>query len=233
MDTGQVAVATITWARSVKEEMLLGRALEALARTRLPAAVADRGTSPAFTDRLRSMGAFRVAVTTRQGLVPQVQASLDLAAAFATRFILYVEPDKGAFFEQGMGEFLREAPDADDVGVVLASRSERSFQTFPPMQRYAEGVINQLCAEVIGIRGDYSYGPFVMDRALVPHVSGLDSQLGWGWRHSTFVAAARRRQRLVHIVGDYECPLDQRDEDDDQRTHRMRQLSQNILGLIT
>jgi hypothetical protein len=86
---------------------------------------------------------------------------------------------------------------------------------------------------MIGIRGDYSYGPFVMHRALVQHVSGLEGHLGWGWRHSTFLAASRSGQRVVPVYGDYPCPPDQCDEDDGERRHRLRQLSQNILGLVT
>jgi hypothetical protein len=233
MDARQVAIATITWVRSSGEERLLSRALEVLARTGLPVAVADRGTSATFAEGLRRLTGFRVAISNPQGLVAQVQDSVDLASAFGTRFIMYLESDKEAFLQHGIGEFLRQAPEEDDVGVVLASRSDAGFQTFPPMQRYTEGVINRLCEEMIGIRGDYSYGPFVMNRALVQHVSGLEGQLGWGWRHSTFLAASRKGQRVVHVVGDYACPPDQRKEDDGERRHRMRQLSQNILGLTT
>jgi hypothetical protein len=38
--------------------------------------------------------------------------------------------------------------------------------------------------------------------------------------------------RVVQLTDDYPCPPDQRHEDDRERTHRLRQLSQNILGLI-
>jgi hypothetical protein len=100
------------------------------------------------------------------------------------------------------------------------------------MQRYTEGVINRLCAEMLGVAGDYSYGPFLMARALVPRVERLEGSLGWGWRHRIFLACHRERLRIVHVKGDYPCPEDQRVESDEERTHRMRQLSQNILGLI-
>ncbi len=132
-----------------------------------------------------------------------------------------------------MDGFIRSAPDDDRVGVVLASRTEQSYGTYPPMQRYTEGVINHLCAELIGARGDYSYGPFLMNRALLPAIENLDRSLGWGWRHYAFVTAHRHGLRVVHIAGDYPCPPDQREEDDAERVHRMRQLSQNVLGLIT
>jgi hypothetical protein len=89
-----------------------------------------------------------------------------------------------------------------------------------------------LCGSVLGVRGDYSYGPFLMAAALLPRVVELDPTLGWGWRHRIFLNAKRDGRCIVHVAGDYACPPDQRSEDDDERAHRLRQLSQNIMGLV-
>ena len=232
MDSSQVAVATITWARSASEATILGRALRRLAATGLPVTVADAGTDRSFAADLKSLSSFRITTPAQLGLVAQVQASVRTAAASGRRFILYVEPDKELFFENGLDEFLRRAPDDTQVGVVLASRSLESFQTFPSMQRYTEGVINRLCSELVGHTGDYSYGPFLLNRELMPLIDQLQPQLGWGWRHFVFKEAARRGLSVSHITGDYPCPPDQRVEDEAEQRHRLRQLSQNILGLI-
>lgn len=231
MDADDVAVATVTWPRSADEEALLVRALGLLAHAGLPVAVADRGTSAAFTSCLERLR-FRVTVPAEPGLVAQVTATLAVAGAFGRRFILYVEPDKQLFFGERMSEFVRRAPDADDVGVVVAARSAESLETFPAMQRYTEGVINHLCGELIGVPGDYSYGPFLMNRALLPSLTSLPPRLGWGWRHFAFLTAHRLGYRVHHVSGDYPCPPDQRHESAPQRAHRLRQLSQNIRGLI-
>ena len=225
-------MATITWARTASEGQALLRSLGRLADAGLPIAVADRGTSAAFTESLCRLDGVSVTVASGRGLVPQVKASVELAATFDTRFILYAEPDKAEFFASGLGPFLDRVPYDDGVGVVLASRSPAAFDTFPPMQRYTEGVVNTLCGEVIGIMGDYSYGPFVMNRALLFHIAALDKSLGWGWRPSTFVAAHRQRLEVVHLVDQHPCPVDQREEDAAERAHRLTQLSQNILGLV-
>jgi hypothetical protein len=227
-----IAVATMTWVRSDVEEARLRRSLERLSAAGLPVAVADAGTSPAFAQFLDVLPGCRVAAPRERGLVGQVKASIALAATFGPSQILYTEPDKEAFFGSLLDGFLRRAAEAGGAGVVLAARSEESFQTFPPMQRFTEGVINHLCAAQIGVVGDYSYGPFIIDRALFPHVATLDGSLGWGWRPSTFLAAHRRGLRVVHLADDYPCPGDDRGEDEGERAHRMRQLSQNILGLI-
>lgn len=232
MTPDKVAVATVTWARSASEEALLVRSLALLAGSGLPVAVADRGASATFGEALRSFAGFSITVPAEQGLAAQVEASLTLAARFRRPFVLYVEPDKETFFERGLRGFLRDAPDDSDVGVVLASRTDESYRTYPPMQRYTEGVINHLCEHLIGKAGDYSYGPFLMTSRMLPWLAGLDRSLGWGWRHFAFHTAHRHGLRVLHVDGDYPCPPDQRAEDDEERRHRLRQLGQNILGLI-
>jgi len=164
--------------------------------------------------------------------VPQIQASLALAATFDKPFTLYVEPDKELFFAGPMADFLRRAPDAADVGVVIASRSDQSMATFPPTQRYTEGVINYLCGERLGAAGDYSYGPFLIARVMLPKLAALDPTLGWGWRHAAFALTVRNALRVALVTGEYCCPADQRVEDEAERAHRVRQLSENIRGLL-
>ena len=233
MKHSDVAVATITWARTSNQESELLASLNALARVGLPVAVANRGDSDGFEDRLRELPGFQVCQPSSPGLVAQVQASVAAAARFDRRFILYVEPDKTFFFERRMRPFLDAVPDRDTLGVAIASRTATSFATFPPMQRFAERVINRLCADLIGVAGDYSYGPFLLHRALLPIVAAMPPSLGWGWRHAAFLAAQRERLEVLHVTGSYPCPPDQRQEDAAERAHRMRQLSENILGLVS
>jgi hypothetical protein len=235
MDKSLVAVATITWARTPAEDERLRRSLERLADTGMPVAVAEAGTNPDFAEFMSRLSGFHVTVPRTRGLIEQVTASIGLAAGFDTPFILYTEPDKGLFFGSPMQDFVRRAMDQGEdgeLGVALAARSDESFTTYPPMQRYTEGIINQLCGDCIGLRGDYSYGPFLLSRVLVPHLGTLRRELGWGWRHFAFLTAHRLGLRVIHVTGDYPCPPDQHQEDEAERRHRLRQLSENILGLI-
>ena len=233
MDSSAVGVTTMSWARLPEEEASLLRSLSRLARCGYPVAVADRGTRPHFTNALREIPGVRVVVPTAVGPAGQMKASVSVASTFGTRYLLYVEPDKEDFFANRLRDFVERAPDEDDVGIVLASRSTDSLATFPPMQQYTETVANHLCANVLGTIGDYTYGPFLMHRNLLPHMAVVDAELGWGWRPSVFAAARRQALRLVHVVGDHPCPADQRNENDDDCRHRMRQLSENIMGLLT
>lgn len=230
MHIADLAIATVTWARSAPEHALLRRSLERLDRLGRPISIGDRGDNRDFLTDLQRLQNVRTFVVP-DGLVPQVQKAVELAAQLAP-FVLYTEPDKDEFFAGGLEAFIEAAPGDDGIGVVLASRSSVSLETFPPIQRYAESVVNRFAGDVIGIAGDYSYGPFLMHRLLVEDVLRLDPRLGWGWRHATFVAAARRGLRVRHVSGDFACPADQQSENDGDCRHRLRQLNQNLLGLI-
>jgi hypothetical protein len=233
MDIADVAVATMTLVRDEREDQHIRQALVHLARHSLRVAVTDAGSAEGFTRALRDLPLFTVAAASRPpGLIAQVRTSLNTASEWDTRFLLYTEPDKSAFFEQWLMPFIGAAPATEDVGVVMACRSEGSLATFPVFQQYTEATINRLCAELIGKPADYSYGPFLLNRRLVPYLSDLGPEVGWGWRHYLFGLASRLGLRLVAIVGEFECPVSQREEQPGDRLHRIRQLGENIQGLL-
>jgi hypothetical protein len=118
-----------------------------------------------------------------------------------------------------------------DRAVCLAARTADAYATYPPHQRQTEALINQRCGEAFGGAGDYSYGPFSMPPAVAGKVALVPDDLGWGWRHCVFATAHRLGHQLALIDGDFECPPDQRTEDDAERSHRDRQLAQNRAGL--
>ncbi|HEY7169857.1 MAG TPA: hypothetical protein VH417_03360 [Vicinamibacterales bacterium] len=228
-----IPVATVTLARSAEEQALLERALKCLADGRRVIAVADGGSTPTFVDAIRTLpGTTIVPPDGDPGLLAQVKGSLRAALDTGARAILYTEPDKEEFFSGALDRFLRAGASIDNAGIVVAARSARSFATFPDTQRYTEGVINTLCGEYTGVPGDYSYGPFLVDRRLVPHVLAIADDVGWGWRPFVFAVASRLGLRVELIEGDYLCPAGQRVDDAAERLHRIRQLEQNLKGLI-
>ncbi|MCC7008924.1 MAG: hypothetical protein IT184_08925 [Acidobacteria bacterium] len=232
MRTDDLAVATMTLARTEQEAALLSRALELLTAHGWPTIVADGASVPSFREFLRSHRTLRMVEPEGPGLVGQVRRAMDEAARQHGRFVLYTEPDKATFFQQHLAGFLAAAPDDDDVGVVLACRTPPAFETFPQTQRTTEEAINRLCGHVLGADGDYSYGPFLLNRRLAPLVRHAEAELGWGWRHFVFGAVARLRWRIVHVTGHFACPEEQRAEHADERLHRLKQLQQNVAGLL-
>lgn len=232
MKSSEVAVATMTWARDAAEERLLRESLPLLAGFGAPVFVTDGGSGEAFRRFLRSLPGFDVCEPGERGPWAQAGRSLRAAHASGRSFILYTESDKSGFFRAGLGEFVSEAPDEDEVGVVLASRSTESFETFPEFQRGTEGTLNRCCAEVVGRRFDFSYGPFLMNRRLVPALDAAPPDVGWGWRTYAFGLAPRLGRRVECVVKDLPCPPEQREDDPRERLYRMRQLTQGVEGLL-
>jgi hypothetical protein len=224
-------VCTVSLARDENEALLIRRTLEHLAHMGLKVVVADGGSPPAFVAGLRALPRVHVLTPPTAGLVAQVQAAFAAARAAQPSSLLYLESDKALFVERHLDDFLQRACLDPDVGAVVAARNDRSFATFPPAQRSAETRINEMTGAMTGQHGDYSYGPFLLNARLAIYVDRVGASAGWGWRHFMFGIAHRLGYRLVHVTGYFECPAEQRAEDEHERRHRERQLEQNIDGL--
>jgi hypothetical protein len=55
-----------------------------------------------------------------------------------------------------MSDFVEQAIHRRQPALVLASRSDKSFRKYPPMQRHTEGVINDLCGQTVKAGGDFT-----------------------------------------------------------------------------
>jgi hypothetical protein len=232
MDKSKLSIATITWARDAQEEQVLRESLTRLAALDIPVFMTDGGSGPAFLDFLYSIPHFTVLAPVGQGLWAQARTSLKAALANQPDFICYTEPDKGNFFRLALPRLLAAAPPQDQAGVVLASRSAAGLATFPAFQQATETTINRCCAEVIGLEADYTYGPFLLRPELVTYVDQLPEDIGWGWRPFTFGVAHRLGYPVVSWQGEMTCPPDQRQDSPQERLYRIRQLHQNIQGLL-
>jgi len=223
-----VSVATISWARNDAEEKVLEISLKQLAQLGLHVFIADGGSSQKFLQFLYSFSNFTVFHAS--GLWPQAKASIT-PAANETKFVLYTEPDKLEFFSKHLHVMLKE-PRVENTGVILASRSAKGFSTFPVFQQLTENTINQCCKEVIKKDIDYCYGPFLFNSRLIPFVNSVNSDCGWGWRPFLFTIAHRLGFSVETYQNDFNCPADQRNDHEAERIYRMKQLTQNLNGLI-
>ncbi|RYZ54600.1 MAG: hypothetical protein EOO14_14115 [Chitinophagaceae bacterium] len=230
MDRASLAIATITWARDKEEEILLGESLTALSRVGIPVFVTDGGSSPAHQEHVRSLP--NVLLFEAKGLWAQAKKSLTEARLAGAKTILYTEPDKLDFFQQHLPTFLESSGWEKGRGVVLAARSATAFASFPAFQQMTERTINRCCAELTGLETDYLYGPFLFDAEILSHLDVLPETCGWGWRSFLFAKAHLLGYKLAEVDGDYFCPPAQRADDQTERVYRMKQLAQNIDGLV-
>lgn len=226
----KIVIATISWARNKTEEADLRVSLGALAKLSLPVFVTDGGSSEEFVNFMTSLPQFTVFSAT--GLWPQAKQSLAAAREAGAETILYTEPDKLDFFLRHLAGMLLEARQREQIGVLLAARSPKGLSTFPAFQQMTETSINNCCSEVIDKVIDYCYGPFLFHSKLVPYLDALPDNCGWGWRPFLFAMAHRLGLSVDAFGGDFTCPPDQQADDASERIYRMKQLAQNIEGLV-
>lgn len=232
MNKNNLAIATITWSRDEMEENLLRQSLQQLAATGIKIFITDGGSGAAFLAFMRSFQNFSVSEATVKGVWAQASSSLSAAYQSGVPFIFYTEPDKLHFFRASLQGMLDAVQTDEQTGIVLAARSATGFATFPAFQQMTETTINNCCAAVTGKTYDYTYGPFLLNRQLVPYLEQMREDTGWGWRPYAFNIACRLRYRVEALEGDFTCPVSQRQDDSAERIYRMRQLQQNIHGTV-
>ncbi len=230
----RLAIVIPTLSRSPKESVLLGTSVGVLARHKLPIFAADGGSHDDLIVKLQTVvaGLHRFHRDQKPTLVQQIKSAMALTMKTNPAAILYTEPDKKDFFEAGLAEFVNFARKHPDAGVVMASRDDSSFATFPSAQRLTEGLGNQLLAEMFGVKADFFYGPLVLNTQLLSYLPHIPDDLGWGWRIYLVAIAAKSGMRLIPYSGSFGCPVDQRAETDEQsRIYRLEQIAQNLRGL--
>lgn len=229
MKTNDLFIATISWARNDDEEKLLRTSLQQLAELNVPVCITDGGSTESFVEFLHSIPHF--IVRQAKGLWPQAKLSITMAIESGAGYIFYTEPDKLEFFSKHLKQML-DVAEIENAGAVLASRSIKGFSSFPSFQQMTETTINNCCKEIIGKEIDYCYGPFLFNANLVPYLKTLDDNIGWGWRPFVFAIAHRLGFEVKNFEGDFTCPPDQQEDDEAERIYRMKQLTQNINGLV-
>jgi len=233
MKKNEIAIATITRVRDAQEDILLREAMRSLSQQDIPVVVVDRGSSPDFIVFLKSLPNAIVLTSSATGLMGQVQLSIATASDLGTKYILYTESDKDLFFKTRLHQFIAEASGVESTGVFVAARTPDSFKTFPDYQVYAETVANELYADMFGQPGDYCYGPMLMSRALVPCLSSIEGDIGWGWRFYLLGVAHKCGFHIALSALDLRCPPEQADRRSEwDRADRIRQLLENLQGLL-
>lgn len=233
MKKEELVIATISLVRNAEEEALLKTSLSQLASLAIPVIVTDGGSPQAFVAFLQSLPNFTVLQAPAKGLFAQAKNSLQEAAKIERQFIFYTEPDKEEFFRSGLMKFLNNIETDNNFGITMASRSAKAFATFPAFQQMTETTINNCVEELIGRKTDSCYGPFVLNKKLVAFLNQMQEDIGWGWRPFVFNAAHRLGYKVDAIEGDFFCPAAQQQDAAAERLYRMKQLEQNIRGLVS
>ncbi len=189
----------------------------------------DGGSSDKFLSKAKEISNLFM-VRSEGGLVSQVKRSLNEALKTNADYILYTESDKQLFFQDKIDAFSSLSSEIlpTNPGMILASRTQESFSTFPPFQRRAEHFLNDMLANITGNVCDYSYGPRILSRDLLPHIDDLGESMGWGWMTYLVLAAHRLNKEVKNIELSLPCPPDQQGETENDKKYRLQQLQQHL-----
>ena len=226
-----VAIATITLARTEIEAGKLRASLTALSALGLPVFVADGGSPDTFLCEISQLPHVSLR-TGAKGLVGQVKHAMHAAAESGAELLVYTEPDKKEFFTSGISSLIEQAA-GDGASMVFASRNPEAMATFPDGQRKIEQSFSDMAADFLGFQADLLYGPLILRRAFASRMlPEIPDDVGWGWRPYLMARARRMGHTASPHEGPFECPPDQRGEDDEtSRLYRLKQLIDNVRGL--
>jgi hypothetical protein len=229
---GTVAIATITLARTEAEAGKLRASLTVLSALGLPVFVADGGSPDPFLTDICKLPHVTIHHGAK-GLVAQVKQGIDAAATSGADVVVYTEPDKQEFFTHGIGGLIDRAAGNAGAPIVLATRHPEAMATFPRGQRQIEQSFSGIAAELLGFHADLLYGPLALRRPFAAKMMpGVPDDLGWGWRPYLMARAIKAGETVLPHEGHFECPADQRGEDDEaSRLYRLKQLIDNVRGL--
>ncbi len=223
-----IAIATITSDKCGNIDVIK-QGLETLNK-KFDVYVADRNSSEEFLEDIRNMGCKRIIGPNKT--LPDQHKQVLLCASENKPYVLYTEPDKVDWFNNGLEKsieefFLREL----DHGEV--SRTPEQMKTFPVPQQMTEGVVNNLLGQITGIQGDYIYGPQISSSEILKTLKSLPkdiSYLGWGTLTYIPIKAKEKGLRIGMIYNANECPISQRNEDN--ADYRVQQANGNIAGIL-
>lgn len=232
----EVAISTITLARSPAEEQRIINALEHLSQSGIQIVAVDGGSPDLFIQKLSRLASVDLIVSEKKGLFAQVSRSLKEAAK-KQPLIFYTESDKEAFFAGGQfQDFLAEAShllrDDPQTGLVVPSRSPTSFASYPAAQRRYESEINQKTAQLLkSPEVDLLYGPMLIDRDLVPMLNNCPDDIGWGWLTYLRLVAYKKGKQTKGIEMDLPCSLEDRQETEKESAYREEQYLQHLKAI--
>lgn len=232
MPAEKFTVSTITWARDRREEDLVYDSLSKLSSKNIHVIAVDGGSREEFLDKIKTLRNISIFRSSKEGLQNQILESLNKAQT-SSKYVFYTESNKNDFFKNHLDEFLSEAAKIIDkdsnVGIILPSRTEESFSTYPVFQKKSESFLNMTLNELLDKKTvDFTYGPRVIASDLIRYIGQLPKDIGWGWM-TYLLFIAKKLGKNIHAVDlNLSCPQNERENTPSEKLLRLRQLKNHI-----
>lgn len=202
--------------------------LDLLSKKGYQVIVSDGGSSEDFISSIGKMG--HKVQRTECGLTSQLKQSI-LTASELSDVVLYTEMDKLKWIRNNLNEAI-DAFFRSGYDLAAVSRTPEQMKTFPVHQQMTETLFNDWVTRKLSLKsgGDYVYGPKFFTREIGKTLASIDEDLGWGTIVYPIPVAYNRGLSIGCLPFALECPLNQRDEKNED--YRMKQLIQHIRGFL-
>lgn len=226
----KISIATVTWARTAEEKIIVMKTLKKLTSFKLPVIVVDKANSRfPLIDEVKKNKGIRIFKASKIGLDFQIKKSFKEAAKFGDH-IFYLESDKLDFVENHAEKFLDEFY-KNSSGTLLPVRSKASFLRYPKFQQEMERFIWKSASALLSIKKeDFSYGPRIFPAILLPYFNKVNEEINFGFQ--TFLLAINHKLNLPLRVVEFDAvgPKDI-DIGKESIAYRIQQLEDELRGL--
>ena len=229
--------STVTLARSPAEEEHILNSIRVISTFQIPIIILDGGSREEFLNKLKSIPNVFCMVKKKEGYFGQIKECLLQASKRGYPFIIYTESNKLDFFKQSLKEFINQSQKIihsdPKTGVILASRDKNSLATFPPLQRMTEIMMNQLLSYFLQDDNqiDYTYGPRIINREVLPYLFNVKEDLGWGWISFILLVSKKLGKPIRSILVETPCPKEERIENASEEIIRLKKFQDNIFAI--
>lgn len=185
----KIAITTTSWIRSNEENEIVLQTIKHLSLLNLPMVIVDRDSPVDSKDKIKKMPNVSF-FETNQGLQTQLIQSFKETAKLADN-LLYLHTDKLDFVKNYASDMIEKYLNLPTKGILIASRDEKSWDSYPPYQKKQEEYLNFFLGDYVGFRNDYIVGIFILPGFLVKYLDNIKGNIGWGIESYLYVIAKR------------------------------------------
>lgn len=229
MKKHDIAITTVSWARDHHEEKIIFESLQKLSELELPIIVADRGSPYSFVKKMRTLP--NVNILEAEDLTDQLIQSHQIASEFGEN-LFYIAPDRQDFVEKYAHEFVEKFRTFTKPTLFSASRTPKSFATYPQFQQRAEGFVSYVIGDYVGHEEDYLFGPKIYPASLVHYFKFITGNLGWGLEAFVYVVAHRLGIKFDFLPCTVDAPKDFLRNANEQKLYRLTVAKWEMRGFL-
>ncbi|MFA4880265.1 MAG: hypothetical protein WC650_01390 [Candidatus Doudnabacteria bacterium] len=224
-----IAITTISLNRTPEEGETVLETVKILNSLGIPIIIADGGSPIKQKKIMKSFS--NVTFLEAEGLTNEIKTTFRRGAAMADS-LFYLHLDKLDFVRKYVPKLIQYYLARKDKKMIVAARTKKSFQTYPPYQRKVEEYLNYVLGDYCGSRSDYYYGPKIFSSMLVPYLKALKGDVGWGIEAYFYVLNHRLSLPMEFYPVEITAPAEVLADELEFKQYRLKGLLQQVEGFL-